>query len=74
MALSEEHRAEILRLVKGSPQPEVNVGSLAERTGLGLTETRAAIETMVEDGQLRWEGERLLAVEPAASEADRPIP
>ena len=76
MSADAEHRAEILRLIKGSPQPPLGLTGLAERTGLSEEQTRELVEALVRDGALREEGERLIVVEPAASEApdDRPIP
>ena len=64
--MSDEHRDEIVQLVKGSPQPELSIGGLAERTGLSEAETRAHVDALVETGRLRREGDRLIAVEPAA--------
>jgi DNA-binding IclR family transcriptional regulator len=68
----EEHRAEIVRLVKGAPW--VGITALAERTGLEVGDTRRIVDDLLADGTLRREGDRLIVVEPAASEADRPIP
>ena len=72
----DEYRAELLRLVKGSPQPGVGVQGLAERMGLSEAETRALIADLIAEGRLQRDGERLLVVEPAASAAreDTEIP
>jgi DNA-binding IclR family transcriptional regulator len=64
--VSDEHREEIVQLVKGSPQPELSISGLAERTGLGEAETRALVDALVREGRLREEGGRLIAVESGA--------
>jgi DNA-binding IclR family transcriptional regulator len=58
-----EHRDEIVQLVKGSPQPELSLTGLSERTGLGEADTRRLVDALVAEGRLRREGERLIAVE-----------
>ena len=65
----DEHRAELLRLVKGSPQPELGVNALAQRMGISEGDTQALIDALVAEGRLRRDGDRLLVVERAASEA-----
>ncbi|HWT24029.1 MAG TPA: hypothetical protein VN213_11035 [Solirubrobacteraceae bacterium] len=69
-------RDELLRLVKASPQPELGVESMAQRIGIPLEDAEALVDELVGEGRLRRDGDRLLAVEPAASEAppDEPIP
>jgi DNA-binding IclR family transcriptional regulator len=64
--VSDEHREEIVQLVKGSPQPELSITGLAERTGLSEAETRAVVDALVREGRLREEGDRLIAVESGA--------
>ena len=67
---------ELLRLLKGSPQPELNVQALAQRTGASIAETESALERLESEGRLRRDGDRLIVVEPAASRApeDERIP
>ncbi len=60
---SQEHRDEVVQLVKGSPQPELSTTGLAERTGLSEDEMRALVDELVAEGRLRREGDRLIAVE-----------
>ncbi|MDP9378072.1 MAG: hypothetical protein M3P40_10980 [Actinomycetota bacterium] len=69
-------RDELIRLIKGTPQPEVSTQSMAERMGASESETAALIEQLVSEGRLQREGDRLIVVEPAASQAppDVPIP
>ena len=69
-------RDELLRLVKGSPQPELGVETMARRIGIPLEEAEALVGELVGEGSLRRDGDRLVAVEPATSEAppDEPIP
>jgi Mn-dependent DtxR family transcriptional regulator len=71
-----EHRAELLRLVKGSPQPEVNVGAAAERMGVSVEEAREMVSELEREGSLRRHAERWVVVEPAAWAApdDQPVP
>jgi DNA-binding IclR family transcriptional regulator len=70
-----EHRAELLRLVKGSPQPQVWISGFAERMGVSDAEAAAMVDELLAEGALRRDGERLIVVEPAAFEGDeRPIP
>ena len=64
--MSDEHREEIVQLIKGAPQPELSITGLAERTGLSEAETRAHVDALIAEGRLRAEGERLIAVEPGA--------
>jgi DNA-binding IclR family transcriptional regulator len=59
----DEHREEIVELVKGSPQPELSMTGLAERTGLSEADTRRLVDGLVAEGRLRREGDRLIAVE-----------
>lgn len=74
--MPEPNRDELLRLLKGSPQPEVSIRSLADRMGASESATAALVEELETEGRLRREGERLLVVEPAASQqpGDEPIP
>ena len=67
---------ELLRLLKGSPQPELNVQALAQRTGASIAATESALERLESEGRLRRDGDRLIVVEPAASQAakDESIP
>jgi len=67
---ADEHPRELLRLIKGSPQPELSVQSLAERIGIPEGEAEAMIEDLIRQGRLVREGDRLLVVERAASAAD----
>ena len=64
--MSDEHREEIVQLVKGSPQPELSITGLAERTGLSEADMRAHVDALVQAGRLRQEGDRLIAVESGA--------
>ncbi len=64
--MSEEHREEIVQLIEGSPQPELSITGLAERTGLSEADTRAHVDALIAAGRLRAEGDRLIAVEPGA--------
>ena len=66
----DEHPKELLRLIKGSPQPELSLQSLAERIGISEPETQAMIDSLVRQGRLVRDGDRLLVVERAASAAD----
>jgi DNA-binding IclR family transcriptional regulator len=59
----DEHREEIVQLIKGSPQPELSMTGLAERTGLSEADTRRLVDGLVAEGRLRREGDRLIAVE-----------
>ncbi len=67
---------ELLRLLKGSPQPELNVQALAQRTGTSISETESALERLESEGRVRRDGDRLIVVEQAASQAspDERIP
>jgi DNA-binding IclR family transcriptional regulator len=59
----DEHREEIVQLIKGSPQPELSMTGLAERTGLSEADTRRLVDGLVAEGRLRREGDRPIAVE-----------
>ncbi len=63
MSDDDEHREEIVQLIKGSPQPELSMTGLAERTGLSEADTRRLVDGLVAEGRLRREGDRLIAVE-----------
>ena len=59
----QEHRDEIVQLVKGSPQPELSIGGLAERIDRDEAHTQGLVDALVAEGRLRREGDRLIAVE-----------
>jgi DNA-binding IclR family transcriptional regulator len=63
MPTREEARAEILQLIRGSPQPGVGIEGLAERTGLRFEEARDLVDELVAEGRLLRDGEQLVAVE-----------
>jgi hypothetical protein len=67
---SAEHERELLRLIKGSPQPEVGVQGLAERMGCSIPETQALIDELLKTGRLVREGDRIVVAERAASAAE----
>jgi DNA-binding IclR family transcriptional regulator len=72
----DEYRAELLRLVKGSPQPEVSVAEIGRRMGVDEAEARSLVDELIAEQRLFQDGDRLVVVEPAAFEAppDEPIP
>jgi DNA-binding IclR family transcriptional regulator len=70
-----EHRDELLRLIKGSPQPQLGTSGIAERLGVSDEEVDATLDELVAQGHLTRDGDRLIVVEPAAFEGRRrPIP
>jgi DNA-binding IclR family transcriptional regulator len=76
MSSDAEHVAEMLRLIKGSPQPEVSVPEIGRRMGVSAREAEELAEELVRQGRLLRDGDRLVVVEPAAGAAppDEPIP
>jgi DNA-binding IclR family transcriptional regulator len=64
--MDSEHRAELLQLIKGSPQPEVWITGFAERIGVRDAEVQRMIGELLAEGVLLQQGERLIVVEPAA--------
>lgn len=68
----EEHRAEILRLLKGAPG--LGVTGLAERIGTGDDEVERLLGELARRDRVRRDGDRWIVVEPAASETDEPLP
>lgn len=62
----EEHRAELLQLIKGTPQPEMGVDSFAEQMGLSRERTTELIDELIAEGRLRRDDDedRLIVVEP----------
>ena len=67
--MNQEHRDELIQLVKGSPQPEVDVPTIARRMGVGEDEAQSMVAELVRDGTLEVDADRLIFVE---RPADRP--
>lgn len=61
----DEHRAELLQLIKGSP-PEVGMDGLADQIGLSRERTAELVDELVAEGRLRRDDDedRLVVVEP----------
>ena len=72
----DEHDRELLRLVKGTPQPEPSIAELARLIGEDEDRARRRVERLVAEGRLRREGSRLVAVDHALDHAppDEQIP
>ncbi|MBB4665177.1 hypothetical protein [Conexibacter arvalis] len=72
----DEHDRELLRLVKGTPQPEPSIAELARLIGEDENRTRERVERLVAGGRMRREGARLIAVDHALDDArpDEQIP
>lgn len=64
-----EHDRELLRLVKGTPQPEPSIAELARLIGEQESETRERVQRLIAAGRLRREGDRLIAVDHALDDA-----
>jgi DNA-binding IclR family transcriptional regulator len=62
----EEHRAELLQLIKGTPQPEVGIDGFADQMGLSRERTSELIDELIAEGRLRRDDDedRLIVVEP----------
>jgi DNA-binding IclR family transcriptional regulator len=60
----QEHRAELLQLVAGSPQPEVGIDGIAEQIGLSRERTNELVDQLIAEGRLRRDEDRLIVVEP----------
>jgi DNA-binding GntR family transcriptional regulator len=67
---------ETLRMLKGTPHPEVSVQSIAERLGVEQSMVRKILADLESEGTIVRQGERWIVVEPAVSAAppDEPIP
>lgn len=63
------HDRELLRIVKGSPQPELSVAEIARQLGEPEEDTHDRVERLVRAGRLRREGDRLVAVDPSIGDA-----
>lgn len=76
MTTDPEHVAELLRLVKGSPQPEISVHEIARRMGVPAAYAEELVEQLVREGRLLRDADRLVVVEHAAwvTRPDEPIP
>jgi DNA-binding IclR family transcriptional regulator len=76
MSADSEHVAELLRLIKGAPQPEVSVPEIARRMGIRAAEAEELVERLIHEGRLLRDGDRLVVVEHAAwmTRPDEPIP
>ena len=62
----EEHRAELLQLIKGTPQPEVGIDGFADQMGLSRERTTELVDELIAEGRLRRDDEdRLIVVEPS---------
>jgi len=62
----EEHRAELLQLIKGTPQPEVGIDGFADQMGLSRERTTELVDELIAEGRLRRDDDedRLIVVEP----------
>jgi Mn-dependent DtxR family transcriptional regulator len=67
--MNQEHRDELIQLIKGAPQPEVDVATIARRMGVGEDEAQSMVDELVREGSLEVDGDRLIVVERSA---DRP--
>lgn len=65
-----EHRNELLRQIKGSPQPQEWVDGWAERMGITRQRTQELIEELIADGRVARIEDRLIVVEHAVSRAE----
>jgi DNA-binding Lrp family transcriptional regulator len=61
----DEHRSELMRLLRGAPP--LPPGSMARELGITESELQGLIEELEEKGRLRRDGERLILIEPAAA-------
>ena len=61
----DDHRSELLRLLRGAPR--LPLGSLARELGVTEAEVRGLIEDLEEKRRLVREDDRLIVVEPAAA-------
>lgn len=56
-------RDELLRLLKGSPQPQVSIEALAAQMGVSPAEAEQLVEELLRAGLLRRNGQRLVVVQ-----------
>jgi predicted transcriptional regulator len=69
MALG-EHDREVLRLIKGSPEPQPSAAELARLVGEDERTMRARLERLIAEGRLQRDGTRLIAVDDALDDAE----
>ena len=67
--MDQKHRDELLQLIKGGPEPEVDVATIARRMGVGEDDAQSMVGELVREGTLEVDGDRLIVVE---RPADRP--
>jgi DNA-binding IclR family transcriptional regulator len=60
-----EIRDELLQLVRGAPQPGVDLDGMADQIGVSRERLEREVDALVRAGRLRRDGERLVVVEPA---------
>jgi DNA-binding IclR family transcriptional regulator len=65
-----DHRTEVIRIIEGTPQPEVTVAAIARQVGISEDEVHGILEGLERDGKLTRDGDRLIVVEPAAQPAE----
>jgi hypothetical protein len=57
-----ELRRKLLRLIEGTSKPELGLDEMARQLGLSQAEAGRLIEELEDEGHLRWQGERPIAV------------
>ena len=65
-----DHRREALRIIKGSPHPDVSLAEIARQLGVSEDEARGLVDALERDGKLVRDGDRLVVVEPSAAPAE----
>ena len=60
-----EIREELLQLVRGAPQPGVDLDGMAAHIGVTRERLEREVDELVQQGRLRRQDERLIVVEPA---------
>ena len=59
-----DHKEEMLQLIKGSPNPPLMVGGMAEEIGISFEEAEQLLAELVREGRVEMDGERPIAIEP----------
>ena len=57
-----ELRGKLMRLIEGTSHPELGLDEMARQLGLSQAEAGRLIEELEEEGLIRWQGERPVAV------------
>lgn len=60
-----EIREELLQLVRGAPQPGVDLDGMADQIGVTRERLEREVDELVRQGRLRRQDERLIVVERA---------